>query len=383
MSNGMFKYEDCLLKHHIRTEAWLPLCKTRLAAIRQGKKVKDLRRLRYFTFCAVGALDVLMLDVAKVIHPSENGGFDSVVFFDMTPDYVVETKKSIPGAIGFPGDFVDIVLLEDPNEAMVVDGKDPLVSPETARDDRETRLRQLNIDQKHKFIACFPFDVINLDLEEFLFKPTQDLPGKVINALRKVFAWQRRSFTVGKKTSVIDGFSLMFTTQIGPPNLTQDYIEMLGSRLKANISADAELKDILSKKIGFNDIDKLCEEKFDLFFILGMPKILAATLMEEDWYIDDTTGVKIFEFERPSKSGPYKMLHLVMNIKRKVPPRDKRAPGTHSTAAQDAYKTVVRQIFTDNVISISDASVDKPALTASLAEIKTRRRKYNREIDLN
>ena len=66
MSDGVFPFEDCLLKHHVRTDGWLPLCKKRQNAINQGVTESKQRRLRYFTFCAVGAVDVLMLDVAAI-----------------------------------------------------------------------------------------------------------------------------------------------------------------------------------------------------------------------------------------------------------------------------------------------------------------------------
>jgi hypothetical protein len=42
---------------------------------------------------------------------------------------------------------------------------------------------------------------------------------------------------------------------------------------------------------------------FDLFFMLGMPKVIARTLLAEDWYIDPDVGIKLYEFERPSKDG--------------------------------------------------------------------------------
>src|SRR5256885_11024715 len=102
MSGIDFPYARCPLKHFVRTDGWLPLCKRRLQGLRQGKKPKDIRRLRYFTFCAVSAVDVLMLDVAKVIRPSNDGLFDTVFFFTRSDEAVLETRKNIPGAIGFP-----------------------------------------------------------------------------------------------------------------------------------------------------------------------------------------------------------------------------------------------------------------------------------------
>src|SRR4030042_5736292 len=130
MGTGFFRYEDCLLKHHIRTQVWLPICKNRKKFVKSaGKKKARERRLRYFTFCAAGAIDVLTLDVAKVIKPSENGWFDVVCFFDRNEEYVVETQKRIPGAVGFPGNFTKIALLHDLEEENVVDELAPLLSP--------------------------------------------------------------------------------------------------------------------------------------------------------------------------------------------------------------------------------------------------------------
>ena len=373
MADGAFKYEDCLLKHHVRTHAWLPLCKRRLKTIRHTSTGKKQRRLRYFTFCAVGAIDVLMLDVAKVICRSESRGFDNVVFFDKSPEFVLETQKSIPGAIGFPGNFVNVVLLEDLDEDDVVDATSYLSSPTDAADEYLVRERQRMLAKRHSFIQRFPFDVINLDLEQFLFQPKHDLPGKIINAFRKVFQWQQRPLINGDKLS---GFSLMFTTQIGPPDITDEYLNMLHSNLQTNIDADASLKDCLTKYIGHADLNKLRSEHFEIFFKLGMPKIFASTLMEADWYVDSEKGISIFEFERPSDCGPYKILHLVMDVKRKEPPKEKRPPLTHSAVAQKAYRDVVRKIFCEDIAVVSDGNIDKASLQQNLELIKSRRKKY-------
>src|SRR5260370_13449713 len=75
MPDGLFEFEDCLLKHHVRTNGWLPVCKSRRQQINEGVKEKNKRRVRYFTFCAVGAIDVLMLDGAKVLVRSQADRF--------------------------------------------------------------------------------------------------------------------------------------------------------------------------------------------------------------------------------------------------------------------------------------------------------------------
>ena len=90
MADG-FAFEDCLLKHYIRKEVWLPFCRDRLRKIRAATP-KNPRRLRYFTFCAVGALDVLLLDREKVIRKSTTDEFDTVFFFDKSEEAIVEIR---------------------------------------------------------------------------------------------------------------------------------------------------------------------------------------------------------------------------------------------------------------------------------------------------
>src|SRR5882757_4362207 len=169
MPEGAFAFEDCLLNHHIRPQAWLPLCRERLRLLRAGLPKQRQRRLRYFTFCAVGALDVLMLEMARVLRKSSEKRLDTVFFFDRSPELVDSTEKRIPGANGFPGDFVTIVLADDPGGD---DADAALESPTTARDTHDTRAYQLLLNTRRLFVASFPFDVVNLDLEGFFFKPS-------------------------------------------------------------------------------------------------------------------------------------------------------------------------------------------------------------------
>jgi hypothetical protein len=378
MANGVFKYEDDLLKHFIRRTAWLPLCRERLAAVRAGaRRPKDQRRLRYFTFCAVGAIDVLMLDVANVIRQSSDGRFDTVFFFDRSPEYVVETQKRIPGAIGFPGDFTSVVLAEDPDEDTVIDSEAPLEPARNSQDVRETRLNQLLVSQRRDFIQNFPFDVINLDLEEFLLKPNDEFPGRVIRALRNIFKWQKRPLNIPHGPSQsLKGFSLMFTTQIGPPNLTDEYLGMLRDRLSDNLASDGELPNIMVRRAGSDDPILLQQRQFETFFKLGMPKVLASILMDADWYVDTEHGLRVYEIERAFDDGSYKMLHLVMDVKRHNPPEDRRAPGVQSAEAQQAYRTLVRQVFSTPETVVSVDTIDEAALQADLDLIKARRKKY-------
>ena len=382
MDNGLFRYEDCLRKHYIRTEGWLPLCKNRKHIVKSSKTKKAReRRVRYFTFCAAGAIDVLLLDVERVIKPSPDGWFDVVCFFDRTEEYVIETQKRIPGAIGFPGDFTKIVLRQDPEEDQLIDEIAPLESPEGEADTLETQAAQRDLAQRRKFIQQFPFDIINLDLEEFLFRPNDPIPGRVVNALRKVFAWQRRPLLLrgsGKKvvSLPLEGFSLMFTTQIGPANLSEEYLGMLAGYLDGNIHGDAELLPLLIERTQQGNVAALRAASFEQFFRLGMPKTLLKVLLEEDWFVDPERGISLFEIERPSQAGPYRILHLVMDVKRQTPPRENRAPGTDGDGVQDAYREVVRRVFATPEVLVTDAMIDENALQAHLDKVRARGKKY-------
>ncbi|HYW44852.1 MAG TPA: hypothetical protein VE959_18465 [Bryobacteraceae bacterium] len=178
---GIFKYEDCPLKHFVRLEGWLPYARRRLRSIRANRKASQQRGLRYFTFCAVGAIDVLMLDVARIITKND-GRFDNVVFFDRTDEQILETQRRIPGAIGFPGKFTPIVIDEDPVADAQIEAEDALSEKTDQPDESQIRERQRRLDIRKKFRLQFPFDVINLDLEEFLFKQRDPFPGQVVKA---------------------------------------------------------------------------------------------------------------------------------------------------------------------------------------------------------
>jgi hypothetical protein len=98
-----------------------------------------------------------MLDVAKVITRSRVGRFDTVYYFDRTPELVAETAHRIPGSIGFAGNFLETVLTP------VVLG-DPLAAPSEEPDTADVRRRQTLGGTRQAFEASFPFDVLNLDL---------------------------------------------------------------------------------------------------------------------------------------------------------------------------------------------------------------------------
>jgi hypothetical protein len=382
---GTFKYEKCLLKHFIRTEGWLPLCRQRRRKIRYNVTAKNLRDLRYFTFCAVGAIDVLMLDVHNILNPTDRG-FETVVFFDKDRESVIETQTRIPGSVGFVGDFVKLVTSLDGDDELaverVIQGEaDFLASPATEQDTAPVREKKRDREQLKRFFERFPFDVINLDLEEYIFRPSEELPGKLLKAFSRILKWQQRFVILSSQNQKrLDGFSLMFTTKIGPENLPENYLERLQMSLRNNLQRDNDLNQRLQDRAGTLDVAALRQASFELFFKLAIPKVLAQALMSEDWYIDPSRGITIYEFERPFDGGSYKMLHIVMDIKRHDPPHDRRLANEQSDVAAAAYQKVIRRLFEEAEIVVSDDRLDRDGLRdgliASLDEIIQRGDKY-------
>jgi len=324
----------------------------------------------------VSAIDVLMLDVAKIIRRSNNDKFDTVFFFDQKNEYIVETQRRIPGAIGFPGNFVDMVLREDPEGDAFLDSNAPLDPPGESKDTHEVRTSQVQVSLRRDLISSFPFDVVNLDLEQFFLVPGDEFPGKMIRALRKIFEWQRRTLTTAQGNETLRGFSLMFTTQIGPPNLTPEYLNMLREELDSNLVRDTSLVSTLRDRTGIEDVAVLQQAQFETFFKLGVPKVLASMLKEEDWYVDSERGISTYEFERPWKGGSYRMLHFVMDVLRQDPPYDRRARRAPTADAETAYAEVVRQLVAEPETVVTLDTIDQAALQASLDRIKARRRQY-------
>jgi len=369
-------YDECLLKHYVRRHGWLPLCRERLKLVRQAQTTKTNRRIRYFTFCAVGAVDVLMLDIARIVIRSDSGRFDNVVFFDKAIEDVEKTLKSIPGAIGYPGDFLNTVLLEDNEEDNVVSDASPLESIVDEEDTSQTRGSQRLKAIHRQFIAHFPYDALNFDLEGFFFKPNDPMPGKMVRAFRKIFEWQKRTGIDGQGKGVsINSFSLMFTTQVGPPNLTEDYLSQLEECLQRNLDSNSNLRTAFSSKVGHEDVERLRGQDFNLFFKLGMPKVLASILKETGWIVDSDKGITIYEFSRPSISGPYQMLHLMMQVKRQAP----HLPGAIPTQAEETHARVIQKLFQEEQIVVTDDLIEpqKSDLQTNLDAILARRQKYS------
>ena len=300
---------------------------------------------------------------------SSTGRFDTVYFFDRTPELVAQTQQRIPGSIGFVGSFVETVLAP-------IAGGNPLEAPAAEEDIASVRRKQTLEATKQDFVGSFPFDVLNLDLQDYIFKARDTIPGDVMRALRCVCEWQRQPLAAKQGPEYLDGFTLLFTTRAGPSELQEEYAVMLLERLQANVESDGDLATLLRGRNGL-EIQRLQQEDFDAFLELSVPKMIANVLLEEDWHAEREPGILAFRFTRNTETEPYTILHFAMNVRRQNPPRDHRVPGTGSTTdAAAAYRDVVRQLFQTPATVVTDWVANGADLEPSLEDIKRRRRKY-------
>lgn len=368
MANSTFNHEDCLLKHHVRKNGWLPICKERLKTIKTAKRG---RRLKYFTFCATGAIDVFMLLKENVLKKSRKDRFDTVYFFELDPENVSKTQNTIPGSIGFPGNFTEIVSFGEDVED-VFSASDPLDYSQSAQDKLDVRERQMKASQRKKFAQHFPFDVINLDLQEYLFKPKDEMPGKLFNAIRQTLEWQKLPLNIGDANAkeYLTGFSFMFTTRVGPANMTDEYKAMLVDCLDDNLARDPPLADLLLARAGHATPSHLLSIDFATFFKIAVPKILLDLIRVTDWVVDPNQGIRVFEFDRIDGNGTYTMLHFVADIRRKDPPSKRRAPGREPSEATIAYAEVVRMLFSQPQEVVTLTTIDAVDLQGHLDQVK-------------
>jgi len=336
-----------------------------------------------------------MLELAHVVKRSREGLFDTVVFFDRKAEDVAETKRRIPGAIGIPGDFVKTVLRDDPvsddelinsltrksdSEAELLSGQAALNAPESQLDTSETREFQVVLAQHRDFIRCFPFDIMNFDLEQFLFRPREDVPGRLVNALRKVFEWQRDIPLVweGRK-ELIETFSFMFTTRLGPSQLPEvkEYMDMLSGYLEGNVSTYVSLRDAFEVRTGTTNVESYRKNNFEDYFCLSVPKVIAAIASDADWYVNPKQGFRMFKFERGLPGDPYTMVHVVAEMQRKNPSKNRRPPGDPGIGNRDeTYVAVMQRLFNEKPEAVTEEISNAAILSPSLAEIIRRREGY-------
>jgi len=354
-----FKYENCTSKQYVRSKGWIPEAKERLARLPKVSQRGPRRRLRYLTFCAEGAIDVLALRNAKIIKKSAEKLYDTVTFFDFAPQAVDKTLRIIEGANGFPIDFFELINSDYPEIPQSESDLDPQDAEEDDVTFREAKNRYLYGD----FRRSFPFDLMNLDVERYVIRPTEKLPGELLTAWDKILEWQKREGSFGKLKIKVDEFTVFFTAKIGPRELPDTHRDNLIRVIEANIERFPDLKHILSSRFSEDNAEKLYHSNFDEFFKLAVPKALISRALAKDWMLDLELSYKAFEFDRqPPASDEYTMVHYILHFRRCAPSLDAQInPLNLPLAVAKVYGESVTRVFTTPCDDVDVSKMDDEA----------------------
>jgi hypothetical protein len=196
-------------------------------------------------------------------------------------------------------------------------------------------------------------------------------------------------FSIGKnvkekmdkgKSYNLDEFTLMFTTPVGPPNLSEEYLTYLRDTcLAKNLEDHEELRAPFLARSGGATVDEFFKDDFASAFKLAVPKSLTELALECDWHIDSKRGVEVFQFERPSQDGPYCMLHIAMTVRRQRPSQEQRAPGQKmSETVKLEHLQTLQQLFSTDPIVVESVVVDQMQedLKNDLENLIEHRKKY-------
>jgi len=138
---------------------------------------------------------------------------------------------------------------------------DFLASPEGELDTAAVREQKRDREQLRQFVDRFPFDVINLDLEEYVFKPSERLPGKLLKALRRVLIWQQRPVRISTNNQkFLDGFDDILRDAATLIPMSEPHVILIGEYIPENF--------LLSRQGNKWDWSGL----FDFGDVAGMPE---------------------------------------------------------------------------------------------------------------
>jgi hypothetical protein len=202
-----------------------------------------------------------------------------------------------------------------------------------------------------------------------------------VKTLGVLLDWQKQLGRAGGAfVYKLEQFTLMFTTQVGPQGLPEEYMTYLRDHcLKKNLDGNDNLKPLFRNKSEGRTVAEFFEHDFDGAFKLSVPKSLIELVGEADWYVDSERGIEVYQFDRVWKGGSYRMLHMAMTVRRQAPPKEKRGPGQPmpDKAAVEQRKTI-EKLFENPVLAVEELVVGdtKAKLEIDLRSLFAHRRRY-------
>lgn len=323
-------YENDLPKHYVRRYGWLEAAKEQKRAIRT-------RPMRYFTFCAEGAIDVFMLERAEILKRSATGGWLEGVYFCEKNEEAFGRIADFIGSPeqGFQGDFADIVLFEDDLEGKQLEDDihyQPAIRKRLRIKDAHNRLRQ-----------TFPFDIINLDVCGNMFPPRKRIIARLLQSILQILKWQTHSQFSGDRLKC-EQFTLFLTVRIDAEHTNQDAIAQLEKRVADNIATNGKFQDAFITQYGHSDVKELVHQNFAEFFCLALPKFMIHhALFELGWKV--TCGpTYLYNRNYRDKNQQYQIMHTV-SVYERIPHFQRRL----DAPSPGQYLQAVTQLVNDPI----------------------------------
>jgi hypothetical protein len=203
----------------------------------------------------------------------------------------------------------------------------------------------------------------------YMFTPKEELPGRMVQALRHVLRWQTRTGRdETNRQFKVDNFILFFTTKLGPEDINDEQRQKLASSLERNLTQHPAIKTPYEKRSSNRPPERFLVEDFASAFKVAIPKMLADVIYECDWYVEPKFGLRVLEFSRPHAEGKYTMLHMGMLVCRQKPPKEERMPGDGADASiRKAHSELLVRVFEHDVLDVAKV-IDVGGLQARLQE---------------
>lgn len=298
-------YDRDLPKHFVRMYSWLPLCVDRKKNL--GKK----RDIRYFTLCAAKAMDVFMLERAKVLKRTRDNHLHGVWFCEGDLYQFQEINRLIQTSErGFPAPLEDIVLFNPPVNP--INNRSRLNPGGRLTSEGRAALR---LEEYHNnLVAAFPFDIINLDLTRPLFPPRQPIISRLMQTILRIIDWQMdKPLPENMGGKLIDEFALFLTIHIDEGATNPDGVGKLAALIKGNIDAREEFRNRWFTEFASTSPSELAETDFERFLCLGLPKLLIERGIDKGW---DVMSDRQFLYKRARGQKLYTMMCQTLTYRR-------------------------------------------------------------------
>ncbi len=366
MSN--INFEKDLLKHYVRRYGWLEAAKKQKRAIKNRSKRIPLR---YFTFCAVEAIDVFMFEHEGILERSKETGYlEGVYFCERDPGNFARIADLIGlTAQGFPGEFEKIVLFEDDEDTEGKTRGDGNYYPS------QVRKKLINKDAHCRLRKAFPFDIINLDVCGVMFPPKKGVMAPLLKSIIQILEWQTESrFSINNLEC--KQFTLFLTSHVDQDDTNQTAIEQLQKRVNDNISMNRDFQSAFFNRYGHDQAGRLAGEDFANFFCIALPKYIIHTALHQfGWEI--TSGpTYLFNRDYRREEKQYQIMHTV-SVCERIPnfQQSLDAPSTRQYIQSVTQLVKAGVKWVDDAIENSDINRELEEDLKRIVELRNRHQK--------